>query len=140
MGKIFNFSPAREKIFFGSIFAYGNCISMENQQNICLNSFFILFSLSIGSNVLGFVVQINVSDSYGCVEDIHAKQKVKNLILSRDTYRKLDSFTQFYKANCNVTVAVTYPSFATTLYLEGKQILEVFKQRVRSYRKAFFQS
>ena len=26
----------------------------------------------------------------------------------RDTYLDLDSFTLFYKANCNVTVAVTY--------------------------------
>ena len=28
--------------------------------------------------------------------------------LSRDTYLDLDSFTLFYTANCNVTVAVTY--------------------------------
>ena len=28
--------------------------------------------------------------------------------MSRDTYLDLDSFTLFYTANCNVTVAVTY--------------------------------
>ena len=56
----------------------------------------------------------NIRSTYNCHTllemsgQVHQTLYRAKLIFSRDTYLDWDSFTLFYTANCNVTVAVTY--------------------------------
>ena len=49
---------------------------------------------------------------------------------SRDTYRELDSFTIFYTANCNVTVAVTYLELDNVTLTSNAQVADQFSPKL----------